>query len=314
MKCLVTGGAGFIGSHLVDRLIADGHEVHVWDDLSTGLHKNVNDKAWIHLAWLGDQNQYDWVFHLAGRADLVPSIEQPDEYVKVNVTATVQALEHARRHGCRRFVYAASSSCYGAFPVTPTDENQPIQPAHPYALSKRLGEEAALNWMRVYGLPVVSLRLFNVYGPRARTTGAYGAVMGTFLAQRAQCAPLTVIGDGKQARDFVWVEDVADAFVKAADSDRTGVYNIGTGEAVSINRLAALIGGPIVRIPARGGEPNVTQADTSRATRELNWTARTSITDGIGRLLSDLTPYKNATLWTPATIADATEQWHKHLG
>ena len=317
MKALVTGGAGFIGSHLVDRLIADGHEVHVWDDLSTGRAENVNPKAHLHelsILMTLTVDRYDWIFHLAGRADLVPSIEWPEEYMDVNVMGTVMLLEHARRTGCQRFVYAASSSCYGQYPVTPTDENAPIQPAHPYALSKRLGEEAALHWDRVYGVPVVSLRLFNVYGPRARTTGAYGAVMGTFLAQRANCAPLTVIGDGKQARDFVWVEDVVDAFVKAAESDARGIFNIGTGEAVSINRLAALIGGPIVRVPARGGEPAITQADARKAARDLGWKATTSIVEGLGRLLNDVGAFRHAPVWTPDSIALASETWHKHLG
>jgi UDP-glucose 4-epimerase len=314
---LVTGGAGFIGSHLVDRLIADGHEVHVWDNLTTGRREHVHPAARFHdlnILTTYTVDRYDWIFHLAGRADLVPSIACPEQYVDINTMGTVMVLEHARRTGCQAFVYAASSSCYGQYPVTPTDENEPIVPAHPYSLSKRMGEEAVLHWGRVYGLPVVSLRLFNVYGPRARTNGAYGAVMGTFLAQRANGAPLTVIGDGTQARDFVWVEDVADAFVKAAQSERTGIFNIGTGHAVSINRLAALIGGPVVRIPARGGEPAITQADAAKAQAELGWKATTSIAEGVGRLLTDLTPYTRATVWTPATIAQATKAWHANLG
>jgi len=312
MRTLVTGGAGFVGSHLVDRLIADGHEVHVWDDLSTGRMENVHPDARLFV----DHNlSVDWIFHLAARADLVASIEHPKDYMQRNVMQTVRWIEYARRFGCQRFVYAASSSCYGQYPVTPTDENEPIVPAHPYALSKRLGEEAALHWMRVYGLPVVSLRLFNVYGPRARTTGAYGAVMGTFLAQRANGAPLTIVGDGTQRRDFVWVEDVADAFVRAAKSKVTGVYNIGTGEATSINRLAALIGTyGVVHVPARGGEPPITQADNLKAQRELGWYPKTTIPEGVARLLRDLTPFKSAPVWTPDKIAEATATWHKHLG
>ena len=318
MKCLVTGGAGFIGSHLVDRLIADGHVVHVWDDLSTGRYQNANSLARLHVQSVlmntECDERFDWIFHLAGRAALIPSIDHPDEYLEVNTLGTVRVLEHARRYGCGRFIYAASSSCYGRFPITPTKETHRITTAHPYALSKRLGEEAALHWMKVYGLPVVSLRLFNVYGPRARTGGAYGAVMGTFLAQRANGVPLTIVGDGSQRRDFVWVEDVAEAFVKAAESDKAGIFNIGTGEAVSINRLAALIGGPIVRVPARGGEPHITEADTTKAAYVLGWTAATPISDGIARLLMDLNAFKGAPVWTPETIEEATAAWRKFLG
>ena len=322
MKVLVTGGAGFIGSHLVDRLIADGHEVHVIDDFSTGRTENLHRWAiWsvpiaLHAMKMFLAPRYDWIFHLAGRADLVPSIDDPSSYFETNVMGTVHILEQARKRGCSRFIYASSSSLYGATPpvhraVTEWDE---VNPAHPYAFSKKLGEDAVLHWGKVYGLPVVSLRLFNVYGPRARTSGAYGAVMGTFLAQRANGAPLTIVGDGTQRRDFVWVEDVADAFVKAAESDHVGVYNIGTGYASSINRLAALIGGPVVRVPARGGEPSITQADATKAARELGWTASTTLADGVGRLLADLTPFKNAPVWTPDTIAEATKQWHQCLG
>jgi UDP-glucose 4-epimerase len=315
MKALVTGGAGFIGSHLVDRLIADGHEVYVWDDLSTGRRENLHEKARLFTGmYRRDETGHDWIFHLAGRADLIPSIEYPSLYFQTNVMATIEALEHARRHGCRRFIYAASSSCYGSFPVTPTRESEPLRPAHPYALSKKLGEDLVLHWAAVYGLPAVSLRLFNVYGPRARARGGYGAVMGTFLAQRANGLPLTVIGDGTQRRDFVWVEDVADAFVRAAHFHGQGVVNIGTGVATSVNRLAAMIGGPIVRIPRRGGEPDITQADPETAATYLGWRAMTPLEDGIARLLANLHIWETAHAWTPEEIAETTTLWHRHLG
>jgi UDP-glucose 4-epimerase len=184
---------------------------------------------------------------------------------------------------------------------------------HPYALSKWLGEEVVMHLGSLYRIPTMSLRLFNVYGPRGRTGGLYGAVMGTFLAQRAHGAPLTIVGDGTQRRDFVWVEDVADAFVRAAAVDCIGICNIGSGEATSINRLAAMIGGPVVHIPARGGEPAITQADTRKAKRQLGWVARTSLVEGIAHLLKDLTPWTVAP-WTPETIAEATAAWHRHLG
>jgi UDP-glucose 4-epimerase len=318
MRALVTGGAGFIGSHLVDRLIAEGHEVDVWDDFSSGRAENVNPAVrWVNILDGDDtglQAEYDWLFHLAARADLIGSIAEPSDYIRRNVMDTVHWLQEARRMGVQRFIYAASSSCYGAFPVTPTREREALRPAHPYALSKKMGEDLVLHWASVYRLPAVSLRLFNVYGPRARTRGGYGAVMGTFLAQRAQGVPLTVIGDGTQRRDFVWVEDVADAFVRAAQYFGDGIFNIGTGVGTSINRVAAMIGGPVVRIPARGGEPPTTQADTDKARAYLGWRATTPLEAGIARLLADLPAWEAAHAWTPEEIAVATTAWHQHLG
>jgi UDP-glucose 4-epimerase len=322
MKCLVTGGAGFIGSHLVDRLVAEGHEVTVIDDLSTGRRENINPAARLvrglaeFVSFWGHPEDYtwDWCFHLAGKADVVPSIEHPVAYFQANITGTQQLLEFARRGGVKKFMYAASSSCYGVNPPTPTREDDPIKPAHPYALSKWMGEELVLHYGQVYKLPVVSLRLFNVYGPRARTSGAYGAVMGTFLAQRANGAPLTIVGDGTQHRDFVHVRDVVNAFMLAATSNVPGVFNIGSGDPLSINELAAIIGGPTVQVPWRAGEPKITCAETGKALVYLGWEPTTPIRDGLAELLEDLTPWKTAPVWTPDSIAKATEQWHKHLG
>jgi UDP-glucose 4-epimerase len=316
---LVTGGAGFIGSHLVDRLIADGHEVDVWDDFSTGRAEQINPGVRAINALRETEGEelagYDWLFHLAARADLVASVNKPADYMRRNVMETVHWLEAARRGGVRRFVYAASSSCYGAYPVTPTRESEPLRPAHPYAMSKKVGEELVLHWAAVYRLPVVSLRLFNVYGPRARTRGGYGAVIGTFLAQRANGLPLTVIGDGSQRRDFVWVEDVVDAFIRAANVETpVSIFNIGTGVATSINRLAAMIGGPVVRIADRGGEPAIMQANADKALAYLGWRVTTPLEVGIGRLLAELPAWETAHAWTPQEIAEATKPWHQHLG
>ena len=317
MKCLVTGGAGFIGSHLVDRLIAEGHDVTVIDDLSTGRRENVNPAArffqW-DIANPDAWHAYDWIFHLAGRADIVPSIWRPTGYYHANVTTTMEVLDAANFLHVKRVIYAASSSCYGVNPPLPTAETAPIACAHPYALTKRLGEELVLHYGQVYGLPVVSLRLFNIYGPRARTSGAYGAVMGTFLAQRANGLPLTIVGDGTQRRDFVWVDDVVTAFIRAAESDATGVFNIGAGRARSVQELADLIGGPQVHVPARGGEPAVTCADIRQAMIVLGWYPRVELEEGVARLLADLTPWKDAPAWTPKTIAEATKVWHATLG
>ncbi|MCA1557134.1 MAG: SDR family oxidoreductase [Acidobacteria bacterium] len=214
----------------------------------------------------------EYVFHFAGIGDIVPSIEHPIEYMSSNVMGTVYALEAARHAGVRKFVYAASSSCYGLAEELPTTENAPISPEYPYALSKFQGEEAVLHWGRVYHLPVVSIRIFNAYGPRSRTSGAYGAVFGVFLAQKLAGKPYTVVGDGTQTRDFVFVTDLARAFLGGAESDRTGeIYNVGAGNPQPVNRLVELLEGEVVYVPRRPGEPDCTWADISKIRRELGW-------------------------------------------
>ncbi|MBI3635389.1 MAG: SDR family oxidoreductase [Candidatus Rokubacteria bacterium] len=326
MKVVVTGGAGFIGSHLTDRLLRDGHRVLVLDDLSTGRPENLQhlrgerglavERA--DVAALDAETPWfagvDWVFHLAALADIVPSIQRPLDYHRANVDGTVAVLEAARRAGVRRFVYAASSSCYGIPDRTPTAEDAPIRPEYPYALTKRVGEQYALHWGRVYKLPVVSLRLFNVYGPRARTSGTYGAVFGVFLAQKLHGRPFTVVGDGSQTRDFTFVTDVVDAFAAAAASDVSGeVFNVGTGQPVSVNRLVELLGGEVVHVPKRPGEPDCTQADTTKIQRTLGWTPKTSFEDGVRVMLAHIDDWRQAPVWTPDAIADATRDWFRHL-
>lgn len=264
MKCLVTGGAGFIGSHLVELLVAQGHDVVVIDNLNSGRLQNlstvegsqkfkfykadIRDVESIAPAFIG----IDWVFHLAGLADIVPSIEMPEQYFSTNVTGTYNVLECARVNGVKRFIYAASSSSYGIPNAYPTDETSPIKPQYPYALTKHMGEELVLHWSQVYGLSALSLRLFNVYGIRSRTTGAYGAVFGVFLAQKLNQRPLTVVGDGTQTRDFTYVTDVARAFYAAAQSDVSGeAMNVGSGNHYSINQLVGLLGGGVSYIPKK---------------------------------------------------------------
>jgi UDP-glucose 4-epimerase len=231
---LVTGGAGFIGSHLVERLLADGHTVVAVDNFSTGRMENLdqvrnNPRLSIHRLDVSSYSEIkqffegvDGVFHLAALADIVPSIQRPLAYHKANVDGTIAVLEAARSAGVKRFVYAASSSCYGIPDRFPTTETAPIRPQYPYALTKYLGEQLVLHWGQVYDLPCVSLRLFNVYGPRSRTSGTYGAVFGVFLAQKLAGQPFTVVGDGSQTRDFTFVTDVVDAFLRAAESDIEG--------------------------------------------------------------------------------------------
>jgi UDP-glucose 4-epimerase len=324
-RALVTGGAGFIGSHMVDLLLAEGFEVRVIDNLATGhvenlTHHKSNPRLAFEQIDMCDVpadapifDGLDFVFHFGGIGDIVPSIERPVAYIHANVNGTIAMLEGSRRAGVTKFVYAASSSCYGLADV-PTAETAPIRPEYPYALSKYLGELSALHWAQVYRLPVVSIRMFNVYGPRVRTTGAYGAVFGVFLAQKANGRPLTVVGDGTQRRDFVYVTDVARAFLMAARSEYSGeVFNLGAGNPQPINRLVELIGGPIAHVPKRPGEPDCTWADIGKITRCLGWKPLVPFADGVARMLADLGAWASAPVWTPESIAAATGKWFTYL-
>ena len=327
MRTIVTGGAGFIGSHLVERLLDDGHEVLALDDFSTGRRSNLAHVAGrpglrVHE---GDVTRseaiapcfegVDWVFHLAALADIVPSVERPLAYHHANVNGTIAVLEAARRAGAGRFVYAASSSCYGIPDELPTPETAALRPMYPYALTKAVGEQYVLHWGRVYKLPCVSLRLFNVYGPRARTSGTYGAVFGVFLAQKLAGRPLTVVGDGTQTRDFTFVTDVVDAFVCAAASDLHGtVLNVGSGDTYSVNTLVELLGGEAVHIPKRPGEPDCTFANTQKIEGLLGWRARVPFTDGVGLMLSRIHDWRDAPVWTVDSISNATRGWFSSLG
>ena len=327
MKTLVTGGAGFIGSHLCELLLSRGHEVVAVDSLACGRLSNfasfdkhprfrfvqadIRDIDALRPAFEG----IEWVFHLAGLADIVPSIEQPDNYYSTNVTGTFNVLECARGHGIKRLVYAASSSSYGIPDMYPTPETSPIRPQYPYALTKHMGEELVLHWAQTYKLPALSLRLFNVYGPRSRTTGAYGAVFGVFLAQKLNGKPFTVVGDGKQTRDFTFVTDVAEAFLRAAESGLSGeAMNVGSNNHYSVNRLVQLLDGDVVHIPKRPGEPDCTYADVSKIHRLLGWEVRVSFEEGVGRMLERLNDWRDAPVWDPGSINKATASWFRYLG
>jgi UDP-glucose 4-epimerase len=246
--------------------------------------------------------------------DIVPSIERPTGYMDTNIQGTVRVLEAARDARVTKLVYAASSSCYG-LAATPTREDYPIAPQYPYALSKYLGEQAALHWNQVYGLPVNSIRIFNAYGTRVRTTGAYGAVFGVFFKQKLARAPFTVVGDGTQRRDFVYASDVAEAFLLAAETPLTGeIWNLGAGNPQSVNRLVELIGGLVTHIPKRPGEPDVTWADVGKITRDLGWQAKVPFEDGVGRMMAEIDKWRDAPLWDPESIARATRIWFDYLG
>ena len=326
MKVLVTGGSGFIGSHLSRGLWSQGYDVRVIDNLSTGRRETIADligqpRFEFYQADIRNFETItplfagmDWIFHLAGLADIVPSITQPRTYYETNVTGTFNVLEAARAANVRRFVYAASSSCYGLPDQFPTPETADIKPQYPYALSKYQGEELVMHWARLYNLPAMSLRLFNVYGPHSRTTGAYGAVFGVFLAQKINNKPFTVVGDGKQTRDFTYVSDVVGAFVAAAQSDIRGdIMNVGSGDTYSVNHLVSLLGGNVEYIPKRPGEPDCTFADTSKIKAALGWSPKVTFEEGVGNMIAQLDYWKNAPLWTSASIADATADWFKYL-
>lgn len=326
MKSIVTGGAGFIGSHLVDLLLAQGHEVHVIDNLRGGRESNISHHAnnplfkFHHrdILEIGHEDSFltdtNFVFHLAGIGDIVPSIEDPELYFQNNVHGTIRMLEIARQLNVQKFVYAASSSCYG-LAETPTSETAPIAPEHPYALSKYLGEQCLFHWNRVYGLPTNSICIFNAYGPRVRTTGAYGAVFGVFLKQKLEGRPFTIVGDGSQARDFVYVTDVAKAFLSAAETSLSGErFNIGAGKPQTVNRLVELLKGEKVYLPKRPGEPDTTHADISKVTKLLKWKPEVSFEEGVSRMLKNIEDWDAAPLWTPEKINEATKVWFQYMG
>lgn len=327
MRCIVTGGAGFIGSHLVERLLAEGRDVRVIDNLSAGrldnlAHLRGDRRLDVQIADVADHERIkglftgvDQVYHLAALADVVPSIQRPLDYHRTNVDGTISVLEASRAAGARRLIYAASSSCYGIPDVYPTPETAPARPQYPYALTKHIGEQYVLAWERMYGLPALSLRLFNVYGPRSRTTGSYGAVFGVFLAQKLAGRPFTVVGDGTQTRDFTFVTDVVDAIVTAGDSALSGeVFNVGSDGAYSVNQLVELLGGPVATIPKRPGEPDRTLADVRRIHAALGWRARVPFEEGVRIMLENIESWRVAPVWTPESIATATREWFTYLG
>ncbi len=293
-KAIVTGGAGFIGSHVVEGLVAKGYEVHVIDNLSGGKKENVHPEAIFHHKDIRNLDDIkpifkgvDYVFHLAALPRVQYSIENPQETNDVNVGGMLNVLIAAKEGGVKKVVYSASSSAYGDQPVMPLREDMSANPKSPYGLQKYIGELYARVFSMVYGLPTVSLRYFNVYGPRFDAEGAYALVIGKFLKQKNEGKPMTITGDGKQTRDFTHVRDVTQANILAAESPKVGkgeVINIGAGKNQSINAIAELIGGKVEYIPARL-EPHDTLADNSKARELLGWVPQVSIEEGIKELV-----------------------------
>jgi UDP-glucose 4-epimerase len=325
MRTLVTGGSGFIGSHLCEKLIGLGHDLIILDNFSIGRIKNLKNIKGKYRIFNADIRDYkkiikffknvDNVYHLAALADIVPSIEKPDEYFSTNVTGTFNVLQASVLNKVKRFIYSASSSCYGIPNKFPTNEDSPIQPLYPYALTKRLGEELVLHYSNLYNLNATSLRFFNVYGPRARTTGTYGAVFGVFLAQKLAKKPFTVVGNGRQTRDFTYVSDVIDALIEVLDYQnlKSEILNVGSGKTISVNKIVKLLGGKKIYIPKRPGEPDITFADIKKIKKLTNWMPKISIEQGIDTLLQNIDNWRDAPLWTPKKINKATKKWFYYL-
>ena len=326
-RAIVTGGAGFIGSHMVDLLVKNSYEVIVIDNLANGRLENIkHHQGKIKFIQVDisdyslDLNKYfedvDYVFHYAALADIVPSINNPIKYHRANVDGTIRVLEAAKKSKkLKKFIYAASSSCYGIPEAYPTPESSAILPEYPYAHTKRVAEEYVLHWGQLYNMPVLSLRFFNVYGVRHRTGGTYGAVFGVFLAQLLNKKPLTIVGDGEQTRDFTYVSDIVEACYIASQSNiEQEIFNVGSDNTYSINYLVELLGGKKEYIPKRPGEPDCTYADITKIKNLLGWTPKVSFEDGVKIMLDNIEQWRDAPVWDKNSIKSATKEWFEYLG
>ncbi|MCD6528506.1 SDR family oxidoreductase [bacterium] len=294
MRILVTGGAGFIGSHLVDRLIKENHKVVVIDNLTTGKKENVNSQANFHNLDICDFDKIkplfeniDFVFHLAAIPRVPISVEDPVGTSKVNILGTVNVFKAAIEAKVKRVIFASSSSVYGNQEKLPFKEDMEPNPISPYALQKLVGEQFAKLFTKLYGLPIISLRYFNIYGPRVDFDSDYSLVIGKFLKQKAEGKPLTIFGDGEQTRGFCYVDDVVEANIKAMKSEKLKggeVINISSRESYSINYLADLIGGKKQYLPPRKGDVRHTKADITLAKNLLNWQPKVPFEEGLKKV------------------------------
>jgi nucleoside-diphosphate-sugar epimerase len=292
---LVTGGAGFVGSNLVDELLARDLKVRVIDSFATGSRKNLNPRAELIEADIRDGaairpafEGVDCVFHTAALPRIPLSLAQPVETHMTNVVGTLNVLIAARDAKVRRLVYSGSSSVYGDQAVIPMVETMTAHPLNPYALQKYVGEQYTRMFHGLYGMETLSLRYFNVYGPRMASEGAYVTVISAFMAARKRGEPMQIHGDGEQTRDFTHVSDIVVANILAMDSPTADgrAINIGYGRNVSVNRIAELIGGPRVAVENRKADMRDTLADTTEASRVLGWRPRVSVEEGIRELIA----------------------------
>jgi UDP-glucose 4-epimerase len=293
MKTLVTGGAGFIGSHLVDKLIEENNDVVVIDNLSTGKKENLNLKANFYNLDICDFNKIsslfknvDFVFHLAAIPRVPVSVEDPVGTAKSNILGTVNVFKAASDAKVKRVIFASSSSIYGDQKKLPLKEDMRPGPISPYALQKLAGEQFAKLFSQLYGALIVSLRYFNCYGPRIDFDSDYGLVIGKFLNQRSQNKPLTIFGDGKQTRGFCYVDDITEANIKAARSGKIKggeVINVSSEKSQSVNYLAKIIGGEVKYLPPRPGDPRHTEADITLAKKLLDWKPKIDFEEGLER-------------------------------
>lgn len=323
---IITGGAGFIGSHLAEFLLKKDAKVKVIDDLSHGTLENLKKiESSKNFKFINEDicssniskhlKGCTHLYHLAGLSSIVPSIDNPTEYYKVNVSGTLNILEASRNLFLKKFIYTASSSCYGIPENYPTSEKEKINVQYPYALTKYLGECLALHWCQIYKIPVISLRLFNVYGPRQKSLSAYGSVFGVFLSQMYNKLPLTVVGKGNQKRDFTFVSDVVEAIYLASTSTLTNeIFNVGTGNPSKVKEIVNLLKPKkITYIPDRPGEPSITWANNSKIKKSLRWQHRVSLKEGIEKLLENIEDYSDSKSWDEDSIKRATTNWFKYL-
>ena len=328
MKILITGGAGFIGSHLVDFLIKKKEikKIIILDNIKDGSLKNIKIalKSPKVKFYKKDIRNYgsiknlfknvDQVVHLAALSDIVPSIENPIEYLNTNILGTVNILESMRLNKVKKIIYAASSSCYGIPRLIPTNEKNKISTRYPYSFSKFVGEQTIQHWSEVYKINYISLRLFNVYGTRSRTNSAYGAAIGVFLKQKLEKKPFTIVGNGKQKRDFVYVQDVCNAFYLSIKKKvKNQIFNVGSSNPKSVNDLTDILKGKKIYIPKRPGEPDITYADISKIKKFLNWSPLINFDMGIKNVLENINYWKSAPLWNKNKIKKATKNWFKYL-
>tara|TARA_Y100000591_G_scaffold99262_1_gene84296 strand:+ start:56 stop:961 length:906 start_codon:yes stop_codon:yes gene_type:complete len=296
-RSIITGGAGFIGSNLTDHLVRIGHKVIVLDNFVSGKKKNLShirkQEVKIIKIDISKSKNLDkyfkgahYVFHLAALAQIIPSIKNPKKYFKNNVIGTLRVVEAAKRAKIKKFVYAASSSCYGTPKKLPTSEKDKIDLKNPYAATKFIGEEIVMRYALMFKMPNISLRFFNVYGPRLNISGQYSAVIGNFLSQKKNNKALTIVGDGTQTRDFIHVDDLINACVKVIKSKKINkIYNLGSGKKTSINTIAKIFSGKKKFIANRLGEAKNSLADISKIKKDTKWKPAISIEEGIKRLL-----------------------------